>query len=258
VTDDRTYADASSERDPRQRVRREESARQDPIRNWWNLFRQAQPGGAVRGNGTEPNGQKSWSRAVDRGVKLSYQVIDDQIRQGQRLAEEINGRSYGVQSMNRDFQELAMRSMRYYVDAASLFMDFFSTMPATLGTSAFRPSGEADASTANGEPDGAKQPPAQTEASVPVATRVRSSCPATVTVDVKAAFARRRLSISGLYSTDNGQPPITGVAFETSDNGGPVLTIEVPEAHPAGLYAGVLIDQETGAAGGTVSLRLSS
>ena len=260
----RSAGDADESRD---RYRRPDATRQEPIRSWWNFFRPAE---SPNGSSQKPPGDgRKLNHVVDRGVKLGYQVIEDQIRQGQRLAEEINSRSYGTESMNRDLQELAIRSMRYYVDAASLFMDFMSTLPASVGLP-FRPFGGAAngaAGPSNGPPPygsaapgGAPPsyaPPPAAAAPTPVATRVTSTRPATVTVDLRADDARRPLSVPGLFTAEKGTPPLSDVAcLSASGDGRPVLAVEVPDDQPPGLYSGVIFDAESGEPRGSVTVRI--
>ena len=55
-----------------------------------------------------------------------------------------------------------------------------------------------------------------------------------------------------------GKPPLTDVAFERAPHGDLVrLRIRVPDTQPVGIYAGAVVDRDTGEPCGTVSVRLT-
>ena len=237
----------------RARVFRDDPRRSRPIRNWWNFFRFAdrEQGAREQGNGQE----QTLSDAVNRSVKLGYDVIEEQISQGQRAAAEINNRSYGTQSMNRDMQELMVRSMRYYVDTATIFMDSVAAATRPIRGSRTQPPGSdrgagADQRT---DPPGTTAPDSAAEAAVPI--RVSSVRPATVTLDLRPGVAGRSLAVPGLYAAGADKTPITRVVFEDSEDP-PVLSVDVPPDQPAGLYSGVVFDTESEEPRGTLTIRI--
>ncbi|MDX1500796.1 MAG: hypothetical protein R3325_00425 [Thermoanaerobaculia bacterium] len=269
---------------PRERpLLREDPLREGPIRSWWNLLRGPQQpprpaaGSRGAGNGDGGAGAESFSDAVDRGVRLGYEVIDDQIRQGQRVAEELNARNYGVQSMNRDMQEIVTRSARYYMDMASLFMDFMTRLPSALGTppGAGMPGGAGE-SPANGGWGAAAAaaapwlpaqdpatPPASPQAKepqtprTPVDLRVVAKRPVTVRLDLDPVDPAARLTLPTLICADPESPPITGIRFEPADGeSAAAFSVEVPDEQPPGVYSGVVFEAGSGEKCGTLTLRL--
>src|SRR5712691_6312755 len=111
--------------DERQRLKRQEPERAGPIRNWSTMYRRPEPAAARNPEEgpdppTPPTGT-SFGETVTSGVKLGYRVIDEQIRLGQRIAEQCNDRTYGSGAMASDFREVAERILGYYMDFGKLW-----------------------------------------------------------------------------------------------------------------------------------------
>jgi hypothetical protein len=182
-------------------------------------------------------------------VELGYRVIEDQIRQGQRVAEQLNSRSYDSGAMGGDLREVADRVWRYYTDVGGLLVDFLSSL-ASDGDLVRRLFGEwqrrSESST-----------PASTNGAVAISIEISSAGPARVTLDLRPHSEKMPLVCRELRALDAEKPPLTNVAFEPGAEGLVSLRIRVPEAHPPGIYAGAVIDSDTGQPRGTLSVKLA-
>ena len=61
-------------------------------------------------------------------MELGYRVIEEHIRQGQRVAQKLNDRTYGPGDMGADLQELTQRVMRDSADFVALWFDLVGSM----------------------------------------------------------------------------------------------------------------------------------
>jgi hypothetical protein len=234
----------------RERLRREDPARTAPIRNWSTLYRRSdswdlrEPSERPKAAGDTAGGG-SWNDVVSHGVELGYRVIEEQIRQGQRLAEKLNRRSYDRGAMGSDLREVADRVWRYYTDLGGLWVEFLSSF-----------AGDSDLVR---RLFGAWQPsnPAATNGATAVSIEVSCARPANVTLDLQPHSEGMRLVCQELRSLDAWKPPLSDVAFEPRPGGRVSLRIRVPEGHPPGTYTGAIIDRDSSDARGTLSVRLT-
>jgi len=235
----------------RERLRREDPIRSGPYRSWGTLVRPPAPGDAARGPWTGesadagPSG--AWSDVVSRGVELGYRVLEEQLRQGQRVAEQIATQSYGPSAISSDTQEIGERLLRSSADALALWFE--------LVTTAF----------GRGQPFrlfGPDPRPAAGTTGLPksrISVEVASVRPARVTVDLEPGSAGRRLVVRGLRALNAGAPPLTDVAFDADPSAEIVgVRVRVPDDLPPGIYTDVVLDGETGAPRGTISVRIAT
>ena len=240
------------------RVRREPPARTGPNRNWSTLFR----GADARGEGmddanshgdTETPHKRPVEGVAAEAVELGYKVIEDQIRQGQKIADEIAGRMSGAasESMSGVPPALLDRMMAFYTDLGSLWFEMIESVAAnpafadlTGGLAPKKPNGSA-----NGSAYGAAVP-----------LEIRSSKP----VDVKVNMDIGKIAPGGapmvveLRTIDPQTPPIQDIRFdEQNDEWSPILRIRVADDQPAGTYSGVVIDSSTNEPIGTLCLRVA-
>ncbi len=248
-----------SARAPRERLRREDPARTGPIRNWSGLFRYQEP---------TRTSDESADEATDRGggfvadgVRLAYKIADEQIEQGRRIAEQINDRQYDVKAVGNDLRELSERTIRYSMDLTALWFELLGSLPETL----MRLPG-APGKPFRGRPSGGSSRRDAAEPRPPRAGRspeahwieVASHLPARVTLDLRPGTETRPLATHGLQTKDGKALSLRGVSFVRPQAGQrPGVKLQVaPDAAP-GLYSGVVFDRESGAAVGTISVRLS-
>ena len=252
-------------------VKRPPLDRTQPIRNWSTLFKgPVADGGSSDAESATMAGtdRASLSDVVSRSVDLGYRVVDEYIRQGQKAAQRLNERSYGVQTMAGDVQDLAMRMTQYASDFAAVWLQLVQL--AAAGNSAPgspRGAGGVDRATpeAPTAPTGAGVlgQRARPDATAPEATRVRievrSAQPTEVAVDIRPEAASRPLIVHALRALDPDKPRLDGVCFELgSEEAAACLRIDVPAGHPPGVYSGLMIDQGTSLPVGTVSVTITA
>ncbi|HSP99393.1 MAG TPA: hypothetical protein VL049_19395 [Candidatus Dormibacteraeota bacterium] len=236
----------------REHLRRKDAVRTSPYRNWSTLFRPADPCAAGDRHAASENGSgaaasESWSDVVSRGVDLGYKVIDEQIRQGQRVAEQIGSQSYGPWAMGGDAQELGERLLRSTTDAMALW---FELLTGVFGRAdLLRPfAREATA-------------PGHAPVAVPtaVSVEVASARPARVTLELQPNCAAHPLAAFELRALDASKPPLSDVAFDADPSGKLVsVRVHVPDGQAPGVYSGVVVDRESGQPRGTLSVRVAA
>src|SRR5262245_38586356 len=248
-------------------VKRPPLERAQPIRNWSTLFNGpvADGGSSDEESATMPGTDRaSLSDVVSRSVDLGYRVVDEYIRQGQKAAQRLNERSYGVQTMAGDVQDLAMRMTQYASDFAAVWLQLGQL--AAAGNSApgapradRPPADDAAAPNGAGAAGGATRAEATSAGVTRVRIEVRSAQPTEVTVDIRPDAADRPLIVHALRAVDPDTPRLVGVCFEPgSEDAAAYLRIDVPPGHPAGVYSGLMIDQGTSRPVGTVSVTITA
>ena len=252
-----------------ERVRRPPMERQGPHRDFANLL-----GGAGRRPGAEPSAAgavpgadpaQAGSQFVEQGVRAAYDVIDTYLRQGQRVAQRLGGLSYGPAQLGGNVSEMQARWMRLSTDLMAGWFDLLglfaeSMMPPNGAPPPGPAAGMPPAGTGTGIPP-APQPPTAApalapEPSLPVAYEIASSRPAQVYVEFLPGRATDQLASHGLQSLKPA-PPVPVAFRANAARGGIVVSVQVPDSQPAGLYTAALLDARTGACVGTLSLELA-
>jgi hypothetical protein len=237
------------------RFRREDPERVDPIRAWETLFRsddsrpQAAAADESPSAGEKTDEKTSWDDIATRAVRRGYEVIEEQINEGRRIAEKFRGYSDDVRKGSDDTTRLIERSLRFYTDVGSLW---FELMESLLRNQALRPdprSGNGvnaeDHPATNGNGNGASR-----AKNSDVDIEVISPCPTSVSLDLRSANGET-LTVPPLRAADDGKPPLTDIGFHTRE-GRPVLRIKIPNGQPADTYSGVVVDAGTHQPKGTL------
>jgi hypothetical protein len=238
----------------RRRLHRPEPERTEPLRHWSNLYRASeswQPNGTSDASHDAAPEPEAWSDVVADGVAVGYRVIEEQIRQGQRVAEQIGAASYGPAAMSGDVREAGERLVRFSADLVALWMDFVNASLANgdllRGVSA-----------AFAAPGAAAAAPTTAPAAGAVAVEVQSARPLRVSVELKPGSEGRGLATHGLRALEPDKPALVDVAFVADgDRAQPVLRLRVPDGQPPGVYSGVVLDAQSGEPLGTLTARLS-
>ena len=245
-----------------ERIKRPKLDRTQPIRSWSTLFSappgsDATPAGAGAAHGPA---ERSWSDVVSRSVDLGYRVIDEYMRQGQKAAQRFTERSYTPDSMTSDAQEMGTRMAQYASDFTAVWLEFLQ-----LGASSFgrwpTPPFEFAAPAGNAAPSAPPPPPSTSTDPANTDTRVRvavtSPYPTEVSLDVRPQAVGRRLIVQSLRAVTEDKPRLSDVAIEDRGADEPLtLRIRVPAGQPAGVYNGLVVEEESGKPMGTVSLRI--
>ena len=263
------------------RRRRPEPARTAPLRNAATLLRDGVPPPAAPDAQPAVAGDTSES-PVARGVRLGYQVIEEQILQGQKLAQRlgraagkaaasVTGRAAGASAAPAavsdasagEVQELLDRVLHLYKDMGALCVDAVDTLvhhpllrsglarmtPAAAPEPAAVPA--AAPATVNG---------AATDSGAAgnrFALDIRCSRRTQVTLDLPQRAGSFVPRVHALHAGDAALAPLTGVRFGTDeDSSAAVLQLDIADTQPAATYSGVVVDAATNQPRGTLSVRL--
>ena len=234
-----------------QRFRRPALPRSQPIRNWSTLF--GGPAGAPAPPGASGRpGDASVGDAISRSVALGYRVVDEYLQQGQRAAQRLADRSYGPANVAHDVQDVTARMVRYPSGLLATWVDFLQVSGGAAET-------RSTAAETNGAP-GASPDGAAYAAPVGQATRVRlevvTSRVVTVSVELAPEAATRPATAHALRSADQDKPRLTEVSLRPDAGGPAVLRVCVPDDQPAGVYSGLVVDDEASRLVGTINVRI--
>jgi hypothetical protein len=181
------------------------------------------------------------SDTVAQGARLGYAVIQEQLRQGQLIAQQwTQGKRPGN---GFDVAALLQRTMHLSTDLGALLFDVTSAITRT-GNGDARRADSASAPSAGVAASGV----ANARLSVEIETRGHTK----VTLDLSASAIEGHLHVPALYSLDGESPPLTRIEFD-----GLALRIQIPEEQPSGTYSGVVVDRRTNEPRGTLSVLLS-
>jgi hypothetical protein len=248
--------------DARERVKKPEPERSQPIRNWGVLFSAPQAKGA-----SAPSGDP-----VSRGVELGYRVIEEYLRQGQNVARAMGVPSFGAAPADEGAQNRMGAMLRSFTDFASLWMDMMGRMGAGAGGAAapgFTPaSGTAGPFPAGGGPEAteapkavAPEPQAEPQGMAPMGLTldIQSARRVEVSVDLRPRSLGLPLVVHDLRAPEPDKPRLTGVTIEgLPDEEWVCLRLRVPEEHPPGIYSGLILDERTSLPRGTLTVRIPS
>jgi len=242
-----------------ERVKRPKLKRTQAARTVSSLLGLA--GGAPpRDDATAEQGAATFGDVVGRSVDLGYRVVEDYIRQGQKTAERMASRNYGQEALTGDLQELGMRVVRYASEFMAVWFDFMEraaaggVLPSLRTSDAPPPPADPGAG-----PDVARSAgTAGGDGGARVSVEVASPWPTEVAIDLRPGVADRRLVLHALRALEPEKPRLEGVSFQPGSGAAPpVLRIQVPAEQPAGVYYGLLVDEQTAAPAGTLSVRIS-
>ena len=230
------------------RLTRPKLERTGPIRSFSTVF--TAPGEQT------PSGERGPDRgfrdAVSRSVELGYRVIDEYIRQGQRVAETISRRSSPPEAATPDFQALGGNLARYTSEIMAVWLGMADAAMRGTGTYAAAP----PPSTAGDTPG----PDAADDGIQPaVRVTVESSRATEVSVTLRRNAAGRTLAVHALRAADPDAPRLTDVTVVAGSRDEPVtVRIRVPADHPSGTYTGLIVDDRNSEPCGTVTVRVPS
>jgi hypothetical protein len=240
----------------KQRIRRPEPSRTQPIRNLSTLFGAKPRPRSEESDGAGSAAVSSLGEAITRSVELGYRVVDEYIQQGQRAAQRLNDRTLGPETITRDVQDLTARMAQYASDFFGVWFEMLELATAGSGMQRAQPTNGASApatAAAPSPPRAAREPAERTR----VRVAVSSTRPAEVSIDLVPDAAGRTLVVHALRAVGPEKPRLTDVVLEPGARGGPLtLRVCIPATQPPGVYNGLVIDEQTNRPAGTVSVRL--
>ena len=201
-------------------------------------------------NGAENNRPDD---VIARAVEIGYEVIEEHIREGKRVAEGLtSGRSEQPRGAQGDRKELIERLLHFYTDLGSLCFELMESIIRNPGVGDLlrpQPNGSERNTNAASSHNGAS---AQAAA---IPTEVTSVLPVRVTLSLdERSTSLCSLGVHELRALDESKPSLKNVSFESGSDGRQTLHVRVPDNQPPGIYSGVVIDTKTNEPRGTLSV----
>lgn len=231
----------------RERLQRPDPERTEPIRNAATYLRDPTSDDGAKSKSSQPDSSET-TDALAHGVKLGYKVIEEQILQGQRLAQRL-GKAAGKTSAtgSGEIGALIERVLHLYKDMGTLCFDAVET----LARSPALRSGISRAWQGTAESESA--PDSDTGFAIEVASTRRTQ----VTLDLRRRPGRFIPLVHALHAADPTIPPLTGVRFKMEPaSPAPMLQVEIPDTQLPATYTGVVVDSTTNEPRGTLCVRL--
>lgn len=250
-----------------ERIKKPEPERQEPIRNWSTLFNASVRTAETNVPGARyPQGPGA-GPTILQSVANGYRVIDEYLNKGQESARSIwTPPGPRTDATTADGQRALEDIGRQTMQLANLWLDLVTTMwPAGAPAREVPPPGVAGPFSIGATHDRVPSPDLS-RTSAPESPRasestfaidITSSRRIEVLVDLRAGSSARPLRVHDLRTLDADAPRLSGVAI-THAAGDDHLTIRlcVPVELPAGVYTGMVIDEETGLPRGTLTVRI--
>lgn len=239
--------------DERDRYGRDDPARGAPIRDWWSAPPSSYSTQSSDPQGASPppreEGDGSFGRVITEVVDLGYQVIEEQIRLGQRVAEGIGRRRYGPVAMTNDFRETAERVLDIYGQAGQLWLELFSSMWSGGVSMPWASAGRSEPATPGATP--------APEVGASIGLQLACSRPVRAILELRPGCEGRSLATPELRALDREKPPLSDVGFDQGGDRPLLLRIHVPDTQPAGSYHGVVVDRDSGRQCGTLVVQVA-
>src|SRR5215831_3680173 len=234
--------------DKHERIRRPDPERTEPKRDSAAYFFNA-----VTGNGPKSkqpkNGVENPDDAVAHGVRLGYQVVEEQIREGQRLAERLRQAAdlKGV-TESEGLGPLVGRALNVYKDLGALCIDAVEALvrsPALLSR-VLQSKTEIEQRSDAGVNE-------------VCAVEINSSHRTQVTLKLARVSRTSLPHVHALHAPDPAIPPLTNVRFSMEHaTGVAMLHVDISAMQSPATYTGVVVDRTTNEPCGTVCIRLIS
>lgn len=207
--------------------------------------------------GSKSGKAESLDDAVSRAVELGYKVIEEQIQQGQKLAEQLAAGNIDPTLLNGNAADIGGRVLRFYSDIGALWYEMVESMLRKPGMSDLfanlmpgtgqQVNGSANNGTTNGRSD--------------IHVEIISAGPtgARVSVDLHSDCDIESMQAQSLHSRDANKQPLSDVhLIPPSEGWSPTVRVTIPEGQPAGIYSGLILAATTDEPVGTVCVHIPS
>lgn len=209
-------------------------------------------------NQSRGNGKDQADNIVSRAVGLGYDVIEEQLKQGQKAAEQLASGNMDATQLDGSASEMAERIVRFYSDMGALWSEMLQSLTRngamrdlimdSMPGNGWRNDG---ASTEQETPPDKLRSEMVVEINSPVATGAR------VAVDLQGDKDMNSMMMQPLHARDPNKPPLADIHLIPPENGWPpTVRVTIPEGQPHGTYSGVILAAATDEPVGTVCLRI--
>lgn len=238
----------------RKRLHRADPARTAPIRDFSRLYgrpEETNGAAAVKPLASEkPRPAATAASSLAEGVELAYSVIEKYIAEGRRTAEGLSTHPYATRPANGNLQDIMERMLHFQAEILPLWVEMLSTL---VKVEPLR-NGYGTSPSASPHTNGKSR---TSTTAVPI--EVASIRPVQVSMELIPNCDTQSLVALALSSVAPGKPALTKVSFVRDKAEGRVkLRVQIPDKQPAGTYAGVVVDRDSGEARGTLSVRLGN
>jgi len=244
------------------RLKRPRLERTRPIRSWSGVLGASGGVAPTEGDSATDGGRSPRIEdAISRSIELGYRVVDDYIQQGQRAAQRLSTGRLGAETVASEMQDLGARIARYASDFFGAWVELLDL--AAEGSAARRhaaaPAGAAPAAAGPANPPPkATNPDRRTPSGVRL--EVVSTRPTDIDLDLRLERVTGALRAHALRSADPRKPRLDPPTIRPDETGRttPVLTVRVPDGHPAGSYEGLILDEATNRPVGSLRVTLGA
>ena len=212
--------------------------------------------------------------AISGMVRLSSDVIEEQIRAGQTAAQSLRNEIASSTKLNSDINLLVENLVATTRDVGATWLDLLAIVMRSIGTQRPVPGGGSNGGTMRPPPRPGTATETGTSGSATTISSITPVDPAipgvppkivvkgvrvrNVTLDLRPPSLRFVPAVRRLLAADS-KSDLTAVKFELSpDQTRLVLTVNVPSDQSPGIYTGAVVDSSTNEAGGTVSVTVAS
>ena len=237
----------------RKRAKRPKIDRTEPDRAFKAAFRKPKVQTAAPETAAS-DGEEPVTGARDasyEALNSGYRIIDEYMRQGQRMAEDFWLPATDATGKAPEHMRMMERFLRSAGDMGSAWLEMMTqwTRPAGADMSPRGTAGPFTAGATNGH--------AAAEATHPSALSIAIESSRRVRVSVDTQGRLEDIEASPLVSTDRSLPPITTPCVEVeAETGRSILRIAIADEQPPGTYHGVLLNRRTQRPGGTITLQV--
>ena len=243
----------------KERLRRTDPDRSEPIRDWEQLFRhpEQQPP-EINGNGQDKSGENgsdgpAWDDAVTHAVKLGYRIIEDQISQGKRVAEQFSEKPRSNHSVGGDVSDFIRRLLQFYTDIGATCFDFMESL---TRSKEFNDNirGWVDEGLTGGAPIKANNDATSGDHhNIPVEVQCEHSVRVSLQLTEEAKGSR--LGVPGLFGLDPSHGALQDIEFNYEPGQQwPTLIVRIGKEQEADTYTGAVVDTATNEPRGTLSV----
>jgi len=246
------------------RAKRPKLERDRPNRSWSTLFGAA----SAKDQASPANGPGAANRPQDRdtlsdSVQLGYRVIEDYLKQSQKVAQtfapssSVGGPATGSPE---EMQQMAQRVMQYGWDFAGLWMEMWTRMGNTSGFRPPMPGTNMDPTTGavGAEPARHGPAPEASPRSAAIFVSVESVLPTMTSVELLPGQSAD-LVIHALRAEGHDATPIRDVSIErTNDDARLIVRVVVDADQPPGEYRAQIVEASSNLPRGTLSVRVQA
>jgi hypothetical protein len=261
---------------PRERIKKPEPERTQPIRNWTTLFGPSAPTSPPSSAGPAEQQTRATdpSDPISRGVGAGYRVIEEYMRQGQNAARVMwapFGPAAGNSPSADEVQQRMGMMFRQATDLARMWLDVVGTgflappfsrapgaSPGSVSVGPFPTNQPSAGAPPPGRPDPPQPPPPQGSDQTALTIEMESTRRTDVSIHLRPQSSGLPLRMQDLRAPDPQAPRLTEVTIEGfPEEDRVVFRIRVPDDQPPGVYSGIILDERTSLPRGTLSVRIA-